>query len=169
MKTNKFFTVITIAAVAFFTSCSGGGSATSESAESSESSEQQMTPKEEVKPAASDDLTAQMQMGKKIYDEKCIVCHQADANGVKGAFPPLRNSDYLQADLKRAVAQALNGSNHEIVVNGEKFNAPMTPQVTTHEEAVAVINYVLKTFNGYTDDKLVKVEDVKDVVINPVK
>jgi mono/diheme cytochrome c family protein len=169
MKTNRIFTILTVGALAFFASC-GGPSNNSQSTdkESSQVAEQQ-TPQEEVKPAQSTDLASQLQTGEKIYKEKCIVCHQADANGVKGAFPPLKNSDYLQADLKRAVAQALNGSNHEITVNGEKFNAPMTPQVKTHEDAVAVINYVLKTFNGYPDDKLVKLEDVKDVPINPAQ
>ncbi len=44
----------------------------------------------------------------------------------------------------------------------------MTPQVQTLEEAVAVINYVLKEFNGFTDDKLVKMEDVSDIEIKPM-
>ncbi|OQX80100.1 MAG: hypothetical protein B6D61_02495 [Bacteroidetes bacterium 4484_249] len=112
-------------------------------------------------------LPGQMELGEKIYKEKCTACHQADANGIKGAFPPLKDSDYLQADLKRAVAQVLNGSNIEMVVNGETYKMPMTPQVETKEDAVAVINYVLKTFNGYSEDKFVKLEDVKDVVIKP--
>jgi len=104
----------------------------------------------------------------KIYKEKCFACHQLDAKGIPGAFPPLANADYLVADLRRAVAQTLNGSHEEMVVNGETFNAPMVPQVKTIEEAVAVINYVLKEFNGYTDDKLVKIEDVSDIEINPM-
>jgi len=103
--------------------------------------------------------------GKKIYMEKCIVCHQATGEGIAGAFPPLKNSDYLLADKVRAVAQVLNGSNEVMVVNGQSFNAPMPPQVDTKEDAVAVINYVLNSFgnNGGT----VTLEDVKDVVINP--
>lgn len=103
--------------------------------------------------------------GEKIYKEKCIVCHQANGEGIPGAFPPLAQSDYLLADKVRAVAQALNGSSHEIVVNGKTYNAPMPPQVNTKEEAVAVINYVLNSFgnNGGT----VSLEEVKDVIINP--
>ncbi|MCC7319252.1 MAG: cytochrome c [Bacteroidales bacterium] len=103
--------------------------------------------------------------GKKIYMEKCIVCHQANGEGIVGAFPPLKNSDYLLADKVRAVAQTLNGSNEQLVVNGVTYTAPMPPQVDTKEEAVAVINYVLNSFgnNGGT----VTLEEVKDVVINP--
>lgn len=115
----------------------------------------------EVKAASTNPYAA----GEKIYMAKCIVCHQANGEGIAVAFPPLKNSDYLFADKVRAVAQALNGSNHEIVVNGLKYNAPMPQQVGTKEEAVAVINYVLNTWgnNGGT----VTLEDVKDVVIDP--
>ena len=74
--------------------------------------------------------------GKKIYMEKCIVCHQANGEGIVGAFPPLKNSDYLLADKVRAVAQTLNGSNEQMVVNGVTYTAPMPPQVDTKEEAV---------------------------------
>ena len=56
-----------------------------------------------------------------------------------------------------------------MVVNGETYIAPMTPQVQTREEALAVINYVLKHFNGYSDDKLLKMEEIMDIEINPMK
>jgi len=106
-----------------------------------------------------------MVLGESIYNTKCKVCHQADGKGIKGAFPPLAGSDYLLSDKVRAVAQALNGSHKEIVVNGEKFNGLMPQQVNTKEEAVAVVNYVLNSFgnNGGT----VTLDEVKDVVIEP--
>lgn len=105
--------------------------------------------------------------GEQIYKTKCIVCHQADGKGLPGAFPPLAGSDYLLADKVRAVAQALNGSNKEITVNGMKYATPMPPQVDTKEDAVAVINYVLNNFGN--KGGTVTLEDVKDVVINPRK
>ena len=45
----------------------------------------------------------------------------------------------------------------------------MTPQVKTKEEAVAVVNYVLKHFNNYPDDKLLTMDDAKDVKIEPMQ
>lgn len=153
--------VITVFALSLLVSCGGGGGETKE-AETKENVKEE-TPA----PAEKTGLEAQLEMGKKIYDTKCIVCHQADAKGIKGAFPPLASSDYLLADLKRGVAQTLNGSNEEMIVNGEKYHAPMTPQVDTKEEAVAVINYVLKQFNGYTDDQLLTLDDVADLEIKP--
>lgn len=101
--------------------------------------------------------------GAAIYKEKCVVCHQASGEGIPGAFPPLKNSDYLFADKVRAVAQTLNGSQEEMVVNGVTYTAPMPPQVDTKEDAVAVINYVLNAWgnNGGT----VTLEDVTDIKI----
>ena len=117
--------------------------------------------------AMTPEMKAMLANGEKIYKAKCIVCHQPDGKGLPGAFPPLAGSDYLLKDKVRAVAQTLNGSNMEITVNGQKYVAPMPPQVDTKEDAVAVINYVLNNFGnkgGY-----VTLEEVKDVVINPRK
>ena len=162
MKRNKIISLFTVIAVVFFAACGGGGST-----EKAQAPKEEPT-KEEVKSAETSVLETQLELGEQIYKQKCIVCHQADAKGVQGAFPPLANADYLLADLKRGVAQTLNGSNEEMVINGVTYNAPMTPQVQTIEEAVSVINYVLKTFNGFTDDKLVKIEDVSDIEIKPM-
>ena len=103
--------------------------------------------------------------GSKIYKEKCIICHQANGKGIPGAFPPLKNSDYLFADKVRAVSQVLNGSQIEMIVNGVTYTAPMTPQVNTKEDAVEIINYVLNAWGN--KGGTVKLEEVKDVVINP--
>lgn len=112
-----------------------------------------------------DPADAKYPKGAKIYKEKCIICHMANEEGIKGAFPPLKNSDYLFANKVRAIAQTLNGSNEPMVVNGVTYVAPMTPQVSTKEDAVAVINYVLNAWgnNGGT----ISMDDVKNVKINP--
>lgn len=163
MKRNTILAVITILSIVFLASCGGGGG------ESKAPAKEEAV--EEAPPPAPEKtgLAAQLEVGEKIYNEKCVVCHQADAKGLKGAFPPLANADYLLEDPVRGVAQTLNGSNEEMIINGEKYHAPMTPQVETKEDALAVINYVLKHFNGYSEDKLLKMEDIKDVEINPMK
>ena len=116
---------------------------------------------EEVVLLPQDPADAKYPEGAKIYKEKCVVCHQVTGAGIPGAFPPLKESDYLFADKKRAVAQVLNGSNEAMVVNGQTYTVPMPPQVETIEEAVHVINYVLNAFgnNGGT----VSLDEVKDI------
>jgi mono/diheme cytochrome c family protein len=160
MKQFRFILMAALTAF-LFSACSGGS-------DKPTSDDQSQTQTEEVTDSRSP-LEIQLALGESIYKEKCIVCHQADAKGLPGAFPPLANADYLLADPVRGVAQTLNGSNEEMVVNGVVYHAPMVPQVETKEEALAVINYVLKHFNGYNDDQLLDMDDIKDVVIDPMK
>ena len=141
------------------------GSGTEQKAQKTETTVQNDAAEPEAAAASSDEMATQMARGEQIYKEKCIVCHQADGKGLPGAFPPLAGSDYLFADKVRAVAQVLNGSNEPMTVNGQVFHAPMTPQVNTKEDAVAIINYVLNNFGN--DGGYVTLEDVKDVTINP--
>ena len=49
--------------------------------------------------------------GKGVYTKTCIACHQATGAGIPGAFPPLAKSDYLNADVNRAIKQVIKGSN----------------------------------------------------------
>jgi len=101
--------------------------------------------------------------GAKIYTTKCLACHQANGMGIPNAFPPLKGSDYLFTDKKRAVKQVLNGSHEDMTVNGAVYNLPMPFQVDTHQDAVDVINYVLNAWGN--DGGTIKIEDVKDIKI----
>ncbi len=112
-----------------------------------------------------DPMEQMMARGEQIYKEKCVVCHQANGEGILHAFPPLKDSDYLFADKKRAVKQVLNGSHEEMVVNGITYTAPMPPQVDNHEDAVAVINYVLNSWGN--NEGYITLEEVKDIEIGP--
>lgn len=161
MKKVTLLFAVAIGLSIAITACSGGGEKAKEPAKQEVKKE---TPPQD-KPSEEDLFAAQMKRGEEIYNEKCIVCHMADGNGVAGAFPPLAKSDYLIADPVRAVAQTLNGSHEEMVVNGVTYNAPMTPQVDTKEDGIAVINYVLNNF-GNPGGK-VTMEDVKDIEIAP--
>ncbi len=110
-----------------------------------------------------DPAAAKFPKGAEIYKAKCVACHQLTGEGIPGAFPPLKASDYLLADTKRAVQQVLNGSNEPMTVNGATYVIPMPFQVDTHEDAVAVINYVLNAWGN--EGGTVKLEDVKDIKI----
>jgi mono/diheme cytochrome c family protein len=112
-----------------------------------------------------DPMAQMMARGEKIYKEKCIICHQANGEGILHAFPPLKDSDYLFADKIRAVEQVLNGSHEDMIVNGILYNAPMPPQVDNHYDAVAVTNYVLNSWGN--EGGYVALDDVKHIEIGP--
>lgn len=151
----------TLFVIVFISSC-GGGAGTEKTTDTDT-----IQPSQTAADKGSQDSLTMMTRGEKIYKEKCVACHQLDAKGLKGAFPPLAQSDYLLTDPRRGIEQVLNGSHIEMIVNGEKYNQPMTPQVDTKEDALAVINYVLKNFGN--NAPMVKPEDIVDITIKPRK
>lgn len=87
--------------------------------------------------------------GRQVYESVCAACHQPDGNGLAGAFPPLRNSDYLQADVQRGTRIVLEGMSGEIKVNGKKYNAIMPPMNYLSDQQVAsVMTFLLQEWNG---------------------
>lgn len=139
---------MTLSLAVFLFSCGGGDQ---------KAADQDETTQEQVAETPAPDFSA----GEAIYKEKCIVCHQADGKGLATAFPPLAGSDYLLADPKRAVHQVIHGSHEDMIVNGVTYNQPMVPQVTTHQEAIDVINYVLNSWGN--DGGILSLEDVSDI------
>ncbi|TDU39645.1 dissimilatory nitrite reductase (NO-forming) copper type apoprotein [Gelidibacter sediminis] len=106
--------------------------------------------KESAIPAKS--FAEQMEFGKQIYGQTCIACHQSEGQGIPGAFPPLAKSDYLNADVDRAISAVLHGLSGEITVNGEKYNSIMTKQMISQEEVANVMTYV---YNSWGNNKTV--------------
>ncbi len=105
--------------------------------------------------------TADYSAGEEVYGRTCVACHQANGEGIAGAFPPLANSDYLMEDKMRAIKQVIEGSSGELVVNGETYNGTMTPQNLSDQEIVDVLNYVYHAWGN--DGETVTLEDVATV------
>jgi nitrite reductase (NO-forming)/hydroxylamine reductase len=102
----------------------------------------------EVKQGAGD-LQSQMTEGKAVYGRVCTACHQPDGAGLPGAFPPLKDSDYLKADLDRAVSAVVHGLTGPITVNGKQYSGAMPPMAyLKDEEIAAALTYVLQSWNG---------------------
>ncbi|MEH1006915.1 copper-containing nitrite reductase [Winogradskyella sp. ECml5-4] len=104
----------------------------------------------------------QMEFGKQIYMQTCFACHQAEGQGIPNAFPPLAKSDYLNADVDRAIGVVINGLSGEITVNGERYNSVMTKQMISSDDVANVLTYV---YNSWGNSKKVvtkkMVDDVK--------
>jgi nitrite reductase (NO-forming) len=90
--------------------------------------------------------------GKSIYAKTCFACHQANGEGLGDAFPPLAKSDYLNADVNRAIEIILKGKTGEIVVNGKKYNSVMTAQTLTDEEVAHVLTFVYSQWGNSKKD-----------------
>ena len=101
--------------------------------------------------------------GKQVYSKTCLACHQANGQGIPNAFPPLAKSDYLNADVKRAIGIVINGKTGEITVNGKKYNSVMTKQTLTDEEIADVMTYIYNSWgNNKTNVSINTVKSVKN-------
>jgi nitrite reductase (NO-forming) len=93
-----------------------------------------------------------MEVGKNVFGSLCASCHQANAQGLPGAFPPLAKSDFLMADKQRAIGVVLNGLSGPVTVNGTSFNNMMPPQAhLTDAEIAGVLTYVRSHFDNHGD------------------
>lgn len=116
---------------------------------------------EASKPARTTPLSKaeKIKAGKLIYDRSCFACHQPDGSGLPNAFPPLAKSDYLNADVDRAIRAVIHGLSGEITVNGKKYQSVMPAQVLTDDEVASVMTYIYNNWDNNGTE--VTVEQVK--------
>ena len=86
--------------------------------------------------------------GERVYTANCVACHQAAGEGLPGAFPPLANSDYLNADKNRAIGVVVNGLDGPITVNGASFDGVMPAILLTDDDVANVLTYVYSQWDN---------------------
>ena len=104
--------------------------------------------------------------GEAVYSANCASCHQANGQGVTGAFPPVAgHASELVADQGRDYLPILllYGLQGSIQVEGTTYNGQMPAwQQLSDEELAAVTNYIVTTwdegqlpgsFEPYTPDE----------------
>ena len=120
------------------------------------------TKKKVIKSTKEKSLAQKMSDGKQVYMKTCFACHQAAGQGIPNAFPPLAKSDYLNADVDRAIELVKNGKTGEITVNGQKYNSVMTAQNITDLEIADVMTYIYNSWgNNKTNVTVSRVNKVK--------
>lgn len=132
-----------LAILLFLLAACGGGQ--------EQAQEQNSAPQSMVQPEADLESAPVVinEAGKKVYDQYCLVCHQADGKGVPNAFPPLTQTEYVNGDTDRLIGIVLNGLTGEIEVNGETYNSVMVAHNFLNDTEVAdVITYVRSSFGN---------------------
>src|SRR5690606_33568002 len=78
--------------------------------------------------------------GKSLYIQNCQACHQANGEGLPGAFPPLKGSPIILGDnLELLVTIIMLG--YDARPEYAAVNAVGTDNDLTPEEVTAIINY----------------------------
>ena len=93
-------------------------------------------------PPAAKTRAEQIAMGERVFAQNCAACHQPDGRGLAGAFPPLAGSDFLNANVPRAIGIVLHGLSGPITVNGAQYNSLMPALALTDEDVANVLTYV---------------------------
>ena len=82
-------------------------------------------------------------LGKRVFSQNCVACHQADGRGLPGVYPPVHGSDWVQDNPERLVKVVLAGLSGKVVVNGNTYNNAMTPfGKLSDKEIAAVLTYI---------------------------
>ncbi len=98
------------------------------------------------------ELAEMVARGSKVYAANCVACHQANGQGIKGAFPALDGSK---------IATGPAAGHIEIVLNG-KANTTMAAfgKQLSDTDIAAVITYERNSWGNKTGD-VVQPSDVK--------
>jgi mono/diheme cytochrome c family protein len=86
-----------------------------------------------------------LQLGRRIYIQICQACHQENGQGLPAQYPPLSQSDWVQArSTARVIRIVLNGLNGPIQVNDQSFDnlMPAWRDTLSDTEIAAVLTYV---------------------------
>ena len=138
MNNQSIFVLVFI----LLTGCGGGQEQTQEQTDAPQSMVQS-EPEQEADPVVTNVA------GKKVYDQYCVVCHQANGQGVPNAFPPIVKTEYVNGDTERLIGIVLNGLTGEIEVNGTAYNGVMVAHNFLSDTEVAdVITYVRSDFGN---------------------
>ncbi len=101
-----------------------------------------------AKPVVAANKEERIKLGEAVYKANCLACHGVEGKGVEGAFPPLAESDYLNADHKRGIRAVLKGLTGEITVNGKQYNSVMPALALNDEDTANVLTFVLNSFGN---------------------
>ena len=88
--------------------------------------------------------------GGAVYNTRCVICHQANGEGVAGIFPPLSNSEWVTGNPDIVTQVVLQGLQGPIEVAGTAYNSIM-PGLGTQlkdDEIAAVVSHVRSNFGN---------------------
>ncbi len=93
-------------------------------------------------------LEERMEKGRALYTQNCLACHMDQGRGVPGVFPPLYNSDFLQARDDKGIGIILEGLQGEITVNGNTYNNIMPAMQMSDDNIASVMTYIFNELNN---------------------
>jgi len=86
--------------------------------------------------------------GLAVFNRTCVTCHQANGQGLPGAYPPY-DPAIVAGDKARLIRLVLHGMMGPITVMGNNYNNVMTPWNSLSDaDIAAVLTYVRHHFGN---------------------
>jgi len=91
--------------------------------------------------------------GETLYEMACLACHQPEAKGLPGVYPPLSESAWARGDKSRLIKIVLHGLTGPIEVKGKKYGGPGAVPMPamgglTDQQIAEVLTYVRSAFGN---------------------
>ncbi|MCO6465491.1 MAG: cytochrome c [Bradyrhizobiaceae bacterium] len=89
--------------------------------------------------------------GKKVYEEYCKTCHQANGQGMPKIYPPVAKSDYIKSQsVEILIREVVFGKSGKVKVNGQEYNGVMAPLPSKYKDkdVADVLTYVFTNFGN---------------------
>jgi mono/diheme cytochrome c family protein len=105
-----------------------------------------------------------VKLGRRVYLQVCQTCHQENGLGVAGQYPPLNQSEWVQAPgAGRLIRIVLNGLSGPVQVAGKSFDnvMPAWRDTLSDAEIAAALTFIRQEWNNKAPE--VKPEQVKAI------
>jgi mono/diheme cytochrome c family protein len=91
-------------------------------------------------------------LGRRVYAQNCIACHQANGAGLQGVYPPLARANWVRDTPERLIKIVLAGMAGPVTVNGNAYNNAMTPFARLNDQQIAAVLTLIRTDPAYGND-----------------
>jgi len=101
--------------------------------------------------------------GELLYAKHCSNCHRPSGKGLGRLYPPLAQSDYMNANFEDVICLMKYGKQGEIIVNGKSYNKfmPGIPSLTELEIA-EIATYIYANWGN--KQQLVETQEVGKIL-----
>lgn len=111
----------------------------------------------------SSEMQESISRGAGVYNNFCASCHLSGGEGVKGVFPPLKESDWLRKKQEESIRAVKFGLKGPIEVNSVEYDNLMPALGLNDREIADIMNYINNAWgNNYgepvTEEEVAAIE-----------
>lgn len=91
-------------------------------------------------------------LGRRVYSQNCVACHQSSGQGIAGVYPTLVNANWVQDNPEMLTKVILAGLAGPITVNGQQYNNAMTAFGRLSDQQIAAVLTLIRTDDSFNNN-----------------